>query len=96
MTAVGEIESPVLPELSKGGETPPDSASRGKRRICFESELAANTWYDVPVYLREELLAGNTILGPAVIEEVSATTVLYPGDRAVVHGSGSLIVEVGT
>ncbi len=95
MTAVGEIESPVLPELPKGGEKLPDSAGAGIRRICYESELAANMWYDVPVYLREELLAGNTIQGPAVIEEVSATTVLYPGDRAVVHGSGSLIVEVG-
>jgi hypothetical protein len=30
-----------------------------------------------------------------VVEEVSATTVLYPGDRAVVHGSGALLVECG-
>ena len=33
------------------------------------------------------------IEGPAVIEEVSATTVLYPGDRARVHASGVLLVE---
>ena len=42
---------------------------------------------------RDRLLAGNEIVGPAVIEEVSATTVLYPGDRAKVHASGVLLVE---
>jgi N-methylhydantoinase A len=36
---------------------------------------------------------GNKIAGPAVIEEISATTVLYPGDRAEVHASGVLLVE---
>jgi N-methylhydantoinase A len=43
--------------------------------------------------LRGELLAGNVIEGPAVIEEVSATTVLYPGDRTRVHANGALLVE---
>ena len=32
--------------------------------------------------------------GPAVIEEVSATTVLYPGDVATVLPTGSLLIEV--
>jgi hypothetical protein len=30
-----------------------------------------------------------------VIEEVSATTVLYPGDRARVLANGALLVECG-
>jgi len=30
-----------------------------------------------------------------VIEEISATTVLYPGDRARIDSVGSVIVEVG-
>ena len=42
---------------------------------------------------RGKLLAGNITEGPAVIEELSATTVLYPGDRAVVHATGALLVE---
>jgi N-methylhydantoinase A len=45
------------------------------------------------VLARDKLLAGNRIAGPAVIEEISATTVLYPGDRAEVHASGVLLVE---
>ena len=45
------------------------------------------------MFERSKLLAGNEIMGPAVIEELSATTVLYPGDRAKVHASGTLLVE---
>jgi len=47
------------------------------------------------VWRREALLAGNETAGPAIVEEVSATTVLYPGDHARVDAIGSLIVEVG-
>ena len=56
---------------------------------------AAATGRECPVWRREALLAGNRIAGPAIVEEVSATTVLYPGDRAHVDAIGSLIVEVG-
>jgi N-methylhydantoinase A len=52
-------------------------------------------WRECPVWRREVLLAGNEIAGPAIVEEVSATTVLYPGDRARVDDVGSLIVGVG-
>ena len=46
------------------------------------------------MWRREALLAGNRIAGPAIVEEISATTVLYPGDRAHVDAIGSLIVEL--
>jgi N-methylhydantoinase A len=48
------------------------------------------------VYQRSLLRAGNVVRGPAVIDEVSATTVLYPGDQAVVDKTGSLLVQVST
>ena len=41
---------------------------------------------EVPVYRRSTLLAGMTIEGPAVIEEKTSTTVLYPGQRAAIDG----------
>jgi N-methylhydantoinase A len=96
-TAIGHIEAPALPELAPGDATPPAAACVGERRIFFESLALGDPggFRQAPVYRREALLDGNVILGPAVIEEVSATTVLYPGDRAVAHGSGSIIVEVG-
>jgi N-methylhydantoinase A len=96
MTAIGLIDTPQLPQPAKGRKKPPDAARLGSRKVYFESlSGAAAGWLDCPVWQRETLLAGNVIGGPAVLEELSATTVLYPKDVARVDVQGSLIVEVG-
>ena len=65
--------------------TPPAEArDRQPRDVFFEGRDPARpaAGPPAPVFARDKLLAGNEIAGPAVIEELSATTVLYPGDRA--------------
>jgi N-methylhydantoinase A len=95
VTATGLIDTPELPRPAPGEREPPGAARRGTRRAFFEGAGAASgAWAECPVWQREALLAGNEIAGPALIEEISATTVLYPGDRAQVDAIGSLIVEV--
>ncbi|GBQ30836.1 hydantoinase/oxoprolinase family protein [Gluconacetobacter azotocaptans] len=96
VTAIGRIDTPVLPSLAHGGSTPPSQAHAGRRKIYFEplDAHAKGQLFNTPVYRRSELMAGNVITGPAIIEEVSATTVLYPGDVLTAHESGNLIVEV--
>ena len=91
MTATGLIDTPELPRPPQGEREPPEAARRGMRRAYFET----GGWAECPVWQREALLAGNAIAGPAIVEEVSATTVLYPGDVARVDAVGSLIVEAG-
>jgi N-methylhydantoinase A len=96
VTATGLIDTPELPRPPAGGREPPTGARRGTRRTYFEaSGLGDGKWLDAPVWRREALLAGNQIAGPAIVEEISATTVLYPGDDARVDAIGSLIVEIG-
>jgi N-methylhydantoinase A len=96
VTATGLIDTPELPRLATGGREPPEAARQGTRRVCFETAgPGGGEWRECPVWRREGLLAGNAIDGPAIVEEVSATTVLYPADRARVDTIGSLIVEVG-
>jgi N-methylhydantoinase A len=96
VTATGLIDTPELPRLAMGKRQPPDEVRSGVRRVYFEAETpATGEWLEAPVWRREALLAGNEIAGPAIVEEISATTVLYPGDRARVDEIGSLIVEVG-
>ncbi len=96
-TAIGKVDTPELPALSAGGPSPPAGAVSAVRDVYFEDDTpgAAGAWTAARVFKRDRLLAGNLIEGPAVIEEVSATTVLYPGDRACVHQSGALLVECG-
>jgi N-methylhydantoinase A len=93
VTAVGLIDAPELPRIAEGREQP--SAAPSYRRVFFENDEAGR-WEEAAIYQRADLLAGNVVHGPAVIEEISATTVLYPGDVARVDRYGSLLVTVGS
>jgi N-methylhydantoinase A len=46
-----------------------------------------------PVYAREELNAGNRFFGPAIVEQMDATTVVLPGMTARVDPYLNLILE---
>ena len=47
-----------------------------------------------PIYLRSGLINGDRLIGPAVIEEMGATILLYPGDTLQVNDSGQLVIDV--
>ncbi|WP_432285589.1 hydantoinase/oxoprolinase family protein [Aminobacter sp. BA135] len=64
-------------------------ALREVRPVWFDG-----SWHDTPVYLREKLPLDAEILGPAILEQMDATTVLEPGDRARSDRDGNIIVEV--
>ena len=96
VTATGLIDTPELPRPAAGGREPPAEARQGMRRVYFESATpGGGGWHEAPVWHREALRAGNEISGPAIVEEISATTVLYPGDGARLDNIGSLIVDIG-
>ena len=46
------------------------------------------------LYSREGLKPGERILGPAMITEYTAATVLPPGASALVDGFGNLVISV--
>ena len=50
-------------------------------------------WCQVPCWRREELLAGQRLLGPAVVLEATGTTLLEPGWGAQVLPDGALLLE---
>jgi N-methylhydantoinase A len=60
------------------------------RRVWFTSARPMKT----PIYDRSGLRLGQTIAGPAIIEQFDSTTVLYPGDRLSVDDVGNLLVKV--
>jgi N-methylhydantoinase A len=67
-------------------------ARRGARRAYFP-ELGG--YVEAPVYERAALGAGESVRGPAIIEEAEATTVLLPDATAIVSGRGHLVISVG-
>jgi N-methylhydantoinase A len=47
------------------------------------------------VHARDRMRPGDAVVGPAVIEERTSTTLLWEGDVATVAPGEELIVEVG-
>jgi N-methylhydantoinase A len=66
-------------------------ALRERRPVWFDS-----VWHDTPVYMRERLPLDAALAGPAIIEQMDATTVLEPGDLAHSDRDGNIIIEVGS
>jgi N-methylhydantoinase A len=88
LIAVGRLRQPAARpgEPRKSGNAQPAS----HRKVWFEPDKAEDT----PIYDRATLQPGDTIVGPAVIEQLDATTLLFPGDRATVDPYLNLIVEI--
>jgi len=47
---------------------------------------------DTPVYERNALVRGQKLAGPAIVEQVDTTTVIYPGQKTTVDQWGNLIM----
>jgi N-methylhydantoinase A len=62
----------------------------GRRDVWFAE---AGGFVACPVYDREKLDAGNCIAGPAIVEQMDATTVIPPGMVARVESFLNLILE---
>jgi N-methylhydantoinase A len=67
-----------------------DSGRRGERAVIFDTQPVA-----APIFLRSGFKSGEQLQGPAVIEEVGATILVYPGDTMQVNEYGHLVIEVG-
>lgn len=54
----------------------------------------AGGFVEVPVYDRYRLRADAAVVGPAIVEEAEATTVVWPGDRLTVDAQRNLVIRV--
>jgi len=64
-------------------------AVTGRRRVWFTAG-----WRETPIYRRESLPRGATFSGPAIVEQLDATTVIEPGDRVVIDELGNLVITI--
>lgn len=66
-----------------------DDAIEGRRPIYFGPD---HGWLEAPIYRRDRLPADARFAGPAIIQEMSATAVLLPGQLAAADPFGNIIV----
>jgi N-methylhydantoinase A len=77
------IDKPTLPRVKDAATV--DRGPSEQQPVYFDGEFR-----DTSLYQRDALRAMDSILGPAIIEEAGATTVLFPQWRAVVDAVGNL------
>jgi len=65
-------------------------AMRERREIWIGEEKSA---VPCPIYVRDRLRPGNAFVGPAVVEQMDATTFVLPGMRARVDAYSNMILE---
>jgi len=80
-------------EIRPTADTGPDpgAAEIGRRDVWLRE---TGMFISCPLYDREKLLAGNHIEGPAVVEQMDATTLLVPGATATVDPYLNLLLEL--
>jgi N-methylhydantoinase A len=91
LQAVGEVPRAPL-QAPAGGGTIAD-ARIDQRDVYFgEREGFIST----AVYNRDALPAGATLRGPAIIEEMSSTTLILPNQTAELDTTGNIVVRSGS
>jgi N-methylhydantoinase A len=87
VTATGSIPKTPLASWPEGGADA-SQAIKERRPVYF------GEWVDTPIYDGDKLRAGNRFEGPAVIEEVTTTIVVFPNDVAQVDRLGNVVIDV--
>jgi N-methylhydantoinase A len=80
-----------LPALARG-DGRAERALKGERPLF---DIDDNRFVRASVYDRQALMAGDTIAGPAIIDQFDATTVLLGGQTATVDDTATLIIQTG-
>ncbi len=86
VSALGRLPRPRITELARGGRAA--DALVGTQTVDFGTESGPTR-----IYARDRLGAGAEIEGPAIITQLDATTLLFPGQVAEVNRVGALIVQ---
>lgn len=86
LAGVGAVPKPSLPSWSVRGDMA--AARRGERPVYFDGGLV-----ETPIYVRDRLPGGAPFSGPAIVEEMGATTVIPPGWMGTLGPWGELVLE---
>ncbi|GAB3880406.1 hydantoinase/oxoprolinase family protein [Terrabacter terrigena] len=93
VTGVGPITRPELRDLASADEAGVadvrERAHRSVRPVCFDADAG---YVDTDVWWRPDLLAGDSVHGPAIVEEFGSTVPVHPGFVVRVDTLGNLVI----
>ena len=92
LAAFVPLSKPQFPELAPGELEPPAPARLGTREVRWED----GSKVVCPVYFRDELLAGNQIVGPAIIQESASVIPVGQGETARVDHLGNIEISMAS
>ncbi len=84
--AIRSFDPPEPPGAADNSYAP----DTGTQRDCFFGDAAR---VSTPIFRGEDLVAGATVTGPAIIEEPTTTIVVYPGMHASLSAAGDYILD---
>lgn len=84
--AVDKLRLPRIAEVAAGTKPEPQAM----RRVHFGEQ----GFVDTPVFNRADLCAGHVFAGPAIVDQLDTTTVVFPGQQARVDAYGNFIITV--
>jgi len=85
LTIHGTMPKPGAAALARGSGAAPPSGRR--------SVLSGKAMTLAPVWRRTDMLAGQTIAGPGLVDQDDTTTFVAPGWIGTVHDNGNLLLE---
>ncbi len=80
----------LTPTAEKLTDRPASDALKGRRDVDFALEGV----HESDIYDGEKLLPGMHFIGPAIIEDSGATTVVHPGNRVEVDAYGNIHITI--
>jgi N-methylhydantoinase A len=86
-----EMPRPTMRRVRLGGNDATGGAESRRRRVDFGDGVRRET----AILSRSSLPVGFAAVGPAIVEEASATTVVLPGQRLKVDRFGNLVISPG-
>jgi N-methylhydantoinase A len=89
VTVSGHTGGVTLPAMPSNGRLP-GGQPIGMREVAFQGTGLTETL----IYRRDDLPAGFTAIGPLIVEEVSSTTVVHPGQRLEVGATAVMTIAL--
>jgi N-methylhydantoinase A len=88
LSAIGLLEKPQIEKMPLSGKNS-EAALKGFRPVYMGREYVNTSLYE-----RKELMPGDSLIGPAIIEQMDTTTLVYPGQKVSIDEYQNMRIRI--